>query len=59
MLSKRGERSAASQDIPWRFAPGLDNRYDEIANPDGKVILCYAENVSSAGLCHCNTTYNA
>jgi hypothetical protein len=46
MLSKRGIGHANSQDIPWRFAPGGDNRYDKITNPEGVVPFGTAENVS-------------
>lgn len=46
MLSRRGERSAANQDIPWRFAPGGDNRYDAVSNPSGVIPFGTAENVS-------------
>jgi len=45
MLSRRGQRSAESQDIPWRFAPGGGNRYDAHKNPDGVISLALAENV--------------
>ncbi|CRG88865.1 hypothetical protein PISL3812_05900 [Talaromyces islandicus] len=44
MLSQRGLRSAASQDIPWRFAPGGNNRYDPVTNPSGVVPFGTAEN---------------
>ena len=46
MLSKRGIESAASQDIPWRFAPGGSNRYDPVSNPNGVISFATAENVS-------------
>tara|TARA_R110002060_G_scaffold3177_8_gene5016 strand:- start:418 stop:588 length:171 start_codon:yes stop_codon:yes gene_type:complete len=45
MLSRRGAKSAASQDIPWRFAPGGNNRYDKITKPSGVVSFGTAENV--------------
>ncbi|RDW92606.1 hypothetical protein BP5796_02000 [Coleophoma crateriformis] len=44
MLSNRGQKSAASQDIPWRFAPGGNNVYDKISNPTGVISLGTAEN---------------
>ncbi|KAH7420243.1 putative aspartate aminotransferase [Cadophora sp. MPI-SDFR-AT-0126] len=44
MLSQRGIKSAASQDIPWRFAPGGNNRYDKITNPSGVISFGTAEN---------------
>lgn len=46
MLSNRGARLAASQDIPWRFPPGSDNRYDKVSNPSGVIQFTTAENVS-------------
>lgn len=46
MLSQRGSKSAQSQDIPWRFAPGGDNRYDKTTNPTGVIPLGTAENVN-------------
>lgn len=46
MLSQRGLKSATSQDIPWRFAPGGNNRYDPVRNPGGVVPFGTAENVS-------------
>jgi hypothetical protein len=45
MLSVRGAKSAASQDIPWRFAPGGNNRYDAVTNPTGVISFATAENV--------------
>jgi len=45
MLSRRGAKIAASQDIPWRFAPGGNNRYDKITNPSGVISFGTAENV--------------
>jgi len=45
MLSSRGAKSAASLDVPWRFAPGSDNRYDKITNPGGVVTFGSASNV--------------
>jgi 1-aminocyclopropane-1-carboxylate synthase len=47
MLSQRGAKAAESQDIPWRFAPGGENRYDRISNPSGVISLGTAENVRS------------
>ncbi|PMD40867.1 putative aspartate aminotransferase [Hyaloscypha variabilis F] len=44
MLSTRGQKSAASQDIRWRFAPGGNNRYDKVTNPRGVVPFGTAEN---------------
>ncbi|KAI1318471.1 1-aminocyclopropane-1-carboxylate synthase [Xylariaceae sp. FL0255] len=44
MLSARGLRSIARQDIPWCFTPGTDNRYDPEHNPSGVVSLAMAEN---------------
>ncbi|KAL2071895.1 hypothetical protein VTL71DRAFT_13130 [Oculimacula yallundae] len=44
MLSRRGIRSAASQDIPWRFAPGGNDRYDATTNPTGMISFGTAEN---------------
>ncbi|KAH7350546.1 putative aspartate aminotransferase [Rhexocercosporidium sp. MPI-PUGE-AT-0058] len=44
MLSRRGTKSVASQDIPWRFAPGGNNRYDKITNPSGVISFGTAEN---------------
>ncbi|KAG4443653.1 hypothetical protein IFR05_000839 [Cadophora sp. M221] len=44
MLSRRGRKSAASQDIPWRFAPGGNNRYDKFTNPSGVISFGTAEN---------------
>lgn len=46
MLSRRGTKSAESQAIPWRFAPGGNNRYDHITNPTGVISFATAENVS-------------
>ncbi|KAH8705578.1 pyridoxal phosphate-dependent transferase [Talaromyces proteolyticus] len=46
MLSQRGLKSATSQDIPWRFAPGGNNRYDSVTNPSGVISFATAENVS-------------
>ena len=43
MLSVRGARSAASQHISWRFAPGGDNRYDAVLNPTGVISFATAE----------------
>ena len=45
MLSIRGMLNAQSQDIPWRFAPGGNNRYDPIINPTGVISFATAENV--------------
>lgn len=46
MLSQRGQRSAASQDIPWRFAPEGKNPYDPVTNPSEVISFASAENVS-------------
>ncbi|KUJ17476.1 1-aminocyclopropane-1-carboxylate synthase [Mollisia scopiformis] len=48
MLSNRGAKSVGSQDIPWRFAPGGNNRYDKVTNPTGVISFGTAEN----GLVH-------
>jgi len=45
MLSNRGFKNAKSQDIPWRFAPGGDNRYDKESNSNGVISFGMAENV--------------
>lgn len=45
MLSNRGTQAANSQDIPWRFAPGGDDRYDKDSNPNGVISFGMAENV--------------
>ena len=45
MLSSRGRICAASQSIPWRFAPGGNNPYDPVTNPDGVISFATAENV--------------
>lgn len=45
MLSSRGAKNAASQDFPWRFAPGGNNRYDAATNPEGVISFATAENV--------------
>ena len=50
MLSIRGQQSVASQDIPWRFAPGGDNVYDKVSNPAGVVSFGLAENVRTRTL---------
>ncbi|OAA55005.1 Pyridoxal phosphate-dependent transferase, major domain protein [Niveomyces insectorum RCEF 264] len=44
MLSSRGAKSAASIDIPWRFAPGGNNPYDAVSNPTGVISFATAEN---------------
>lgn len=44
-LSNRGAASAASLDLPWRFAPGSSNPYDADTNPAGTVSFAMAENV--------------
>ncbi|KJR85084.1 aspartate aminotransferase [Sporothrix schenckii 1099-18] len=44
MLSLRGAASAKTQDIPWRFAPGGNNRYDAVTNPGGVISFATAEN---------------
>ncbi|KAK0108048.1 hypothetical protein ONS95_002871 [Cadophora gregata] len=44
MLSHRGTKSAASQEIPWRFAPGGNNRYNRTTNPSGVISFGTAEN---------------
>lgn len=44
MLSKRGTKSAESETIPWRFAPGGSNRYDKTTNPTGIIPFGSAEN---------------
>ncbi|KAK5055952.1 hypothetical protein LTR84_012502 [Exophiala bonariae] len=44
MLSQRGQKSAARQDVPWRFAPGGGNRYDPHKNPAGVISFALAEN---------------
>ncbi|KAF2667800.1 putative aspartate aminotransferase [Microthyrium microscopicum] len=43
-LSQRGAKSAALQHVPWRFAPGGNNRYDKDKNPTGVVAFATAEN---------------
>lgn len=45
MLSVRGTASAATLDIPWRFAPGGNNPYDAATNPNGVISFATAENV--------------
>ena len=45
-LSSRGAASAASLDLPWRFAPGSRNPYDADSNPAGVVSFAMAENVN-------------
>lgn len=45
MLSKRGFKNVESLDMPWRFAPGGNNKYDKKTNPNGVVIFGNAENV--------------
>ncbi|KAH8659316.1 aspartate aminotransferase [Tricladium varicosporioides] len=44
MLSKRGFKNVESQNTPWRFAPGANNKYDKKKNPDGVVVFGNAEN---------------
>ncbi|CZR57004.1 related to 1-aminocyclopropane-1-carboxylate synthase [Phialocephala subalpina] len=44
MLSNRGVEAAKSQDIPWRFAPGGNDRYDKDSNPNGVIAFGMAEN---------------
>lgn len=45
MLSRRGAASAATLDIPWRFANKTNNPYNAVTNPDGIVLFSSAENV--------------
>ncbi|KAH7037021.1 1-aminocyclopropane-1-carboxylate synthase [Microdochium trichocladiopsis] len=44
MLSRRGAAGAATLDIPWRFAPGANNRYDPVSNPGGVISFATSEN---------------
>ncbi|KAF2160340.1 hypothetical protein M409DRAFT_29190 [Zasmidium cellare ATCC 36951] len=45
MLSHRGSKAAAIEELPWRFAPGKgDDQYDPIHNPGGVIGFGTAEN---------------
>ncbi|KAH8801375.1 pyridoxal phosphate-dependent transferase [Xylogone sp. PMI_703] len=58
MLSTRGARLAASQVIPWRFAPGSDNRYDPISNPSGIIHTMGGPRFPVAMAAHMNEYFN-